>query len=153
MMAQDASQAEQRAAATTARQKVNPSRIRDLATEESALAFWLGDKRRMGYAQLKGGIGWHVRDARRQNVVGMPDVLMLLPIPTQFDWAPFQLVVGIEIKINDDRVTAEQQDAIDRINRIPGYGGVAGIVRYGRPPRIDEWDQDQAVAAIEEALR
>jgi len=124
-----------------------------LPREADALACWLGDARRPGFADLHGGIGWHVRDGRAQDVVGMPDVLMLLPIPPPSVGgdAGFHLLVGLELKIGDDPVTAEQADALARIRRLPGWGGVAFVVRYGTP-RPGEWTQDEAVEAIRAAL-
>lgn len=125
---------------------VGADTYRLLPTEDDALAFWLGDRRRIGFAQLHGGIGWHVRDARGQNVVGMPDVLMVLPHgfrPT------VSVLAGLEIKIGSDPVSDEQGRALDLLYAVPW--AVAGIVRYPTP-RPGEWTQDEAAAEIERTL-
>ena len=109
------------------------------ATKESdALAFWAD------FARAHGGVSWHIRDARRQNVVGLPDVLAVLP---RRRGGP-ALIVAIELKIGNDRLKPAQFDAL---RRFAEAGAVALVVRYGTL-RPGEVTQDTAARLIEEAL-
>jgi hypothetical protein len=113
------------------------------ARERDALAFWLGTKRKVGFAQLRGGIGRHIRDGRRQNVAGIADVLMWLP---KADGTALR--VALELKIGRDSLSGIQREVLDWER---DSGALVLVCRYGTV-RPGEVDQDTAVRIIEEAL-
>ena len=113
-----------------------------VAKESDALKFW------EDYARCNYGIFWHVRDARGQNVEGMPDVLMVLP-----KWDGSSVLVALEIKCRRDRLRSAQREAVFALGAVAG--SVVGVVRYGKKRDISplvEMTQDEAVSAIEQAL-
>lgn len=114
-----------------------------VATEDDALAFWCGTKKRPGFAQLHDGIARHIRDGRRQNVAGIADVLMWLP---KADGSALR--VALEIKIGRDRISDVQRNVLAWEQ---ASGALALVVRYG-DVRPGEMGQDEAVEAIERAL-
>src|SRR5262245_34935440 len=121
------------------------------ATESDALAFWCGTKRRMGFAQGHKGRSWHVRNAKGQALADLPDVLMVLPRPTPPSGVTRpDLTVVLEIKINRDRLSDGQRDALARFARA---GAVALVCRYGATCQPGEYTQDECVAIIEAVLR
>ena len=86
-------------------------------------------------AYAGGGFCFHVRDARRQNVKGMPDILLALPPVVGF----------IELKTQRDTIRPDQVRVLDILSRCSQI--VSGTVRPV-PKHDDEWTLDEALARI-----
>jgi hypothetical protein len=113
------------------------------ATEAQALAFWLGDKKHLGFVHARGGIGRHIRDGRGQHVAGIADVLMWLP---KADGTALR--VALEIKIGRDSLSSVQREVLEWER---DSGALVLVCRYGTL-RPGEVSQDEAVRIIERML-
>lgn len=111
-----------------------------LATEEAHVLATL-----KGYAEAFGGFSRHIRQARGQDLVGLPDALLWVPTHAR----AHELLAAIEIKIRDDDVTCAQarvMEAMHRIDRI-----VAEVVRVGARPREGEIGLDDLLTRLDDA--
>jgi hypothetical protein len=75
------------------------------------------------YAKAEGGFLWHVRDARGQNVEGMPDTIILIPR----SFAHPGVAAFFEIKTQRDKASVLQQQVIFVAGTITEVA--AGIIR------------------------
>ena len=76
------------------------------------------------YVHSQNGVWWHVRNARGQHVVGLPDFLAVLP--PRAHHAP-GMFAALELKTTGDRITAEQRHALFLFDRATEI--VSGVVR------------------------
>ncbi len=86
-------------------------------------------------ARAGGGMMFHIRDARRQNVTGLTDVLLILPPAIGF----------FELKTMRDSLRPDQGDLLDLLTRCDRIE--SGIVRPV-PKQAGELTMDEAVWRI-----
>lgn len=86
-------------------------------------------------ARAGNGVCFHIRDARRQNVKGLTDIVLAVPPVVGF----------LELKTQRDTVSADQLRVLDILSRC--HVIVSGRVRPV-PKHDDEWTIDEALARI-----
>lgn len=86
-------------------------------------------------ANAGGGFLRHVRDARGQNLNGLPDVILAVP----------PVLALYELKTRRDRMRPEQVRVLDILNRCNVI--VSDKVRP-EPKHDDEWSIDEALGRI-----
>lgn len=86
-------------------------------------------------AYAGGGFCFHVRDARRQAVTGLTDLVLALPPVVGF----------IEVKTQRDTIRPEQARVLDVLSRCSVI--VSGTVRPV-PKHPGEWSLDEALARL-----
>jgi len=98
------------------------------------------------YVQAEGGVFWHIRDARGQEVVGVPDVICILP--PRRGVAP-GIVAFFELKTQADRVTVQQRHVLRLADMATEI--VAGIVRPNPRNQLLEITLDDALTLLGKA--
>lgn len=83
-------------------------------------------------AYAGGGFAFHIRDARRQAVTGLTDLVLAIPPVVGF----------IELKTQRDTIRPEQARVLDVLSQCTVL--VSGTVRPV-PKREDEWSLDEAL--------
>lgn len=86
-------------------------------------------------AYSSGGFCFHIRDARRQAVTGLTDLILAVPPVVGF----------IELKTQRDTISPDQVRVLDILSRCSQI--VSGTVRPV-PKHDDEWTLDEALARI-----
>jgi len=82
-------------------------------------------------AYAGGGFAFHIRDARKQNVKGLTDLVLALPPVVGF----------IELKTQRDTISFDQERVLDVLSRCDVV--VSGTVRP--VPKPGEWSLDDAL--------
>jgi hypothetical protein len=95
------------------------------------------------YVEAEGGVFWHIRDARGQEVVGVPDVICILP--PRRGVAP-GIVAFFELKTQKDRVTVQQLNVLRLADMATEV--VAGIVRPNPRSQFLEITIDDALELL-----
>ena len=95
------------------------------------------------YVQAEGGIFWHIRDARGQEVEHAPDVICILP--PRRGVAP-GIVAFFELKTQKDRVTVQQRNVLRLADMATEV--VAGIVRPNPRTQFLEITIDDALELL-----
>ena len=93
------------------------------------------------YAQAEGGYAFHVRDARAQDLAGLPDVIVF--IPRSFN---HPACVGFfELKTQSDKITSLQRNVLAVAGQAQEV--VVGVVRPN-PRGIAEMSLDDALESL-----
>jgi hypothetical protein len=122
------------------RRQISSDHYEALTVEERHVLSTLDD-----YATALGGFTHHVRDARRQNLEGLPDVMLWVPTCDHHHI----LYGAIEIKLRGDTASFAQHQVMDATRRIDRI--VAEIVRVGARPKDGEIDLDELLRRLDDA--
>lgn len=102
-----------------------------------------------GYAQVEGGYCWHVRDARGQQVVGLPDTIILLP--PKWHGARRPGTIGFfELKTQRDVLSPVQRHVLAMLGQASEI--VSGVIRP-QPKSLVEITLDDALLLLGKAER